>query len=92
MKSNLIASLVVAASAFATVGASAQTFNTYLFDQMKAPVTKTRAEVRAEAAQGQASSSAYNGATAQQNLNAPQAEKAGAAPQAAADVAKTAQQ
>lgn len=94
MKSNFIAAAVVAVAALGSVGASAQTFNSYLFDQMQAPVTKTRAEVKSEVLQAQNASSAssYNGATAQQNLGAPRAEKTGTAPQAAAGLVKTSQQ
>ena len=94
MKSNFIAAAVVAVAALGSVGASAQTFNSYLFDQMQAPVTKTRAEVKSEVLQAQNANSAssYNGATAQQNLGAPRAEKTGTAPQAAAGLVKTNQQ
>jgi hypothetical protein len=93
MKSNLIAAAVVSVAALTSVAASAETFNSYLFDQMTAPVTKTRAEVKAEVLQAQregaSASSGYNGALAQQNLGAPHAERAGAAPQAAAGQLKT---
>ncbi|WP_431094592.1 DUF4148 domain-containing protein [Polaromonas aquatica] len=94
MKSNFIAAAVVAVAALTSVAASAQTFNTYLFDQMQAPATKTRAEVKSEVLQAQnaGSTSSFNGATAQQNLGTPRAEKAGAAPQAAAEIVKTSQQ
>ncbi|WP_411886462.1 DUF4148 domain-containing protein [Polaromonas sp. YR568] len=94
MKSNFVAAAVVAVAALTSVAASAETFNSYLYDQMKAPVTKTRAEVKAEAvqAQGVNSASSYNGAAAQQNLAAPRAEKTGAAPQAAAELVKTSAQ
>jgi hypothetical protein len=94
MKSNFIAAAVVAVAAFGSVGASAQTFNSFLFDQMQTPATKTRAEVKSEVLQVQnaTSASSYNGATAQQNLSAPRAEKAGTAPQAAADLVKTSAQ
>ncbi len=95
MKSNLIAAAVLAASAMTSVAANAQIFNSYLFDQMQTASTKTRAEVKAEVLQAQrdgaSPSSAYNGATAQQTLAAPRADKPGTAPQAAADVVKTAQ-
>lgn len=96
MKSKLIASAVVAVAALTSVAASAETFNSYLWDQMKAPSTKTRAEVKAEVLQAQregaTASAGYNGATAQQNLGAPQGDRPGAAPQAAADVVKSSQQ
>jgi hypothetical protein len=90
MKSNFVAAAVVAVAALTSVAASAETFNSYLYDQMKAPVTKTRAEVKAEVvqSQGATSASSYNGATAQQTLSAPRAEKTGAAPQAAAELVK----
>jgi hypothetical protein len=48
MKSNFIAAAVVAVAALTSVAASAETFNSYLYDQMQAPVTKTRAEVKAK--------------------------------------------
>jgi hypothetical protein len=94
MKSNFIAAAVVAVAALTSVAASAETFNSYLFDQMQAPATKTRAEVKSEVVQAQnaGSASSFNGATAQQNLGTPRAEKAGAAPQAAAGIVKTSQQ
>lgn len=93
MKSKLIATALVAAAALTSFGASAQVFNPWLFDQMAAPATKTRAEVKAEvlqAAQGKVSPSSYNGATAQQNLS-PAAEKTGGQPQADAGFVKTSQ-
>ena len=93
MKSNLIAAAVVAVATLTSVAASAETLNAYLFDQMQAPSTRTRAEVKAEVLQAQRegapAASSYNGAIAQQNLGAPYAERAGAAPQAAADQVKT---
>ncbi len=94
MKSNFIAAAVVAVAALSSVAASAETYNSFLFDQMQAPSTKTRAEVKSEVLQAQNANatSSYNGATAQQNLAAPRAEKAGAAPQAAAELVKTNQQ
>ncbi len=96
MTSKLIAATILAASALTSVAANAQIFNSYLFDQMQVPSTKTRAEVKAEVLQAQregaaAPTSAYNGATAQQTLAAPRADKPGTAPQAAAEVVKTAQ-
>ncbi|NMM11405.1 MAG: DUF4148 domain-containing protein [Polaromonas sp.] len=95
MKSKFIAAAVVAVGAMTCMAASADTFNSYLFDQMKAPVTKTRAEVRAEVLQAQpgvTSGSAYNGAVAQQKLVTPNAEKAGTAPVAGVGFAKPRQQ
>ena len=96
MKSNFITAAVVAVAALTSVAASAETYNSYLFDQMKAPATKTRAEVKAEVLQAQregaVAGSSYTGAVAQQQLSAPSAEKAGAAPQAAAALVKTSQQ
>lgn len=90
-----LSAAVVAVAALTSVAASAETFNPYLFDQMTAPSTKTRAEVRAELLQAQGSgavaTSSYNGAIAQQNLGKPLAEKAGAAPQATAVLVKTSQ-
>ena len=94
MKSNFIAAAVVAVAALTSVAASAQPLNAFLLDQMKAPATKTRAEVKNEVLQTQTANAAssFNGVTAQQNLAAPRAEKAGAAPQAAAELVKTSAQ
>ncbi|MFC5522746.1 DUF4148 domain-containing protein [Polaromonas jejuensis] len=96
MKSNLIAAAVVAVAALTSVAASAETFNSYLFDQMQAPATRTRAEVKAEVLQAQREGSVagagYLGATGQQKASAPRVEKAGVAPQAAAELVKTSQQ
>jgi hypothetical protein len=96
MKSKLIASAVVAVAALASVAASAETFNSYLWDQMKLPSTRTRAEVQAEVLQGQregaTASSSSNGATTQQNPGASNGDRPGAAPQGAAGVVKSSQQ
>lgn len=96
MKSNFIAAAVVAVAAFTSVAASADTFNPYLFDQMKAPTSKTRAEVKAEMLQAQPegaiASSSLKGVTGQQTADVSPAEKAGAAPQPAAALSKTSQQ
>ncbi len=87
---------VVALAALTSVAASAETFNSFLWDQMKAPSTRTRAEVRAEVLQAQGAgtvaTSGYNGATAQQTLETPRAEKPGVAPQAAARLEKSSAQ
>lgn len=90
MKSNFIAAAVVAVAALSSVAASAQPLNGFLLEQMQAPSSKTRAEVKTEVLQAQNANAAsgYNGATAQQNLGAPRAEKTGTAPQAAAELAK----
>ena len=94
MKSNFIAAAVIAVAALSSVAASAQPLNAFLLEQMQSPSTRTRAEVKSEVLQAQNANAAssYNGATAQQNLAAPRAEKAGAAPQAAAELVKTSQQ
>ena len=94
MKSNLIAAAVVAVAALSSVAASAQPLNAFLLEQMQAPASRTRAEVKAEVLQAQNTNAAssFNGVTAQQNLAAPRADKAGAAPQAAAELVKTSQQ
>ena len=47
MKSKLIAAAVLSVAALTSVAASADTFNPYLWEQMKAPATRTRAEVTA---------------------------------------------
>jgi hypothetical protein len=90
MKSNFVAAAVVAVAALTSVAASAQPLNAFLLEQMQAPATKTRAEVKSEVLQAQNANAAssFNGVAAQQNL-APRAEKAGAAPQAAAELVKT---
>ena len=88
MTSKFIASAVLAAAALTSVAASAETFNPYLWDQMKAPATKTRAAVKAELLQApkdasaSTSPSAYYGAADPQKPMASSAEKTGAAPQA----------
>ena len=95
MKSKFISTAVLAVAALTSLGASAEIYNSWMFDQMASPAAKTRAEVKAEvlhAQPGTASGSAYNGAIAQQKLAAPVAEKAGAAPQANAEQVKTSQQ
>ena len=94
MKSNFIAAAVVAVAALSSVAASAEPLNAFLLEQMQAPSTKTRAEVKSEMLQAKKANAAssFNGAIAQQNLAAPRAEKAGAAPQAAAELVKTSQQ
>ena len=81
MLSKLISTAVLAVAALTTVAASAETFNPYLWDQMKAPSSRTRAEVKAEMLQARqgatpgAPSSAYNGVTKQQEPSAPKAEQ-----------------
>ena len=94
MKSNFVAAAVVAVAALTSVAASAQPLNSFLLEQMQAPATKTRAEVKSEVVQAQNANanSSFNGATAQQNLAAPRAEKTGTAPQAAAELVKPSQQ
>lgn len=92
MKSKFISAAVLAVSAFASMGASAEMYNSWLFEQMAAPSSKTRAEVKAEVIQAQQdklAGSAYYGATAQQAIVAAPAEKAGAEPQAKAELIKT---
>ena len=98
MTSKLISAAVLAAAALTSFAASADSFNPYLWDQMKAPSTRTRAEVKAELTQTRqaatpvAATSAYYGALAQTTLNAPVAGKAADAPQAAAQLRTTSQQ
>jgi Domain of unknown function (DUF4148) len=95
MTSKFIASAVLAAAALTSVAASAETFNPYLWDQMKAPTTKTRAAVKAELLQAPkdasatAAPSAYYGAADPQKSGASSAEKTGSAPQANALSVKT---
>jgi hypothetical protein len=93
MKSKLISAAVLALAAFSSVGASAEMVNGWLFEQMAKPATRTRAEAKTEVLHAQqirtnarqerpGSASAYNGALAQQNLDAAQVDKTGLAPQA----------
>jgi hypothetical protein len=88
MTSKFMASAVLAAAALTSVAASAETFNPYLWDQMKVPTTKTRTQVKAELLQapkdasGVTSPSAFYGAVDQQKPGASSPEKSGAAPQA----------
>lgn len=93
MKSSFITAAVVAMAAFTSMAASADTFNPYLFDQMKAPTARTRAEVKAEVLQarreGTMASASFIGATGQQALGASRPDKPGRAPQAAATSEKT---
>ena len=95
MKSKFISAAVLSAAALTSMGASAEMYNSWLFDQMAAPSAKTRAEIKAEVVQQQgnrASGSAFNGATAQRKISEPVAEKTGTAPQASAEMVKTSQQ
>lgn len=98
MTSKLISAAVLAAATLTSFAASADSFNPYLWDQMKAPSTRTRAEVKAELQQSRqaatpvVATSAFNGALVQTTLNAPVADKAAHAPQAAAHLRKTSQQ
>ena len=88
MTSKFIASAVLAAAALTSVAASAETFNPYLWDQMKTAATKTRAEVKAELLQAPkdasatTSPSAYHGAADPQRQSASPAGQASAVPQA----------
>jgi hypothetical protein len=53
MRSSFVCAAVLAVAGLGSVSASAEMFNPYLFDQMKLPSTRTRAEVRAEMLQEQ---------------------------------------
>jgi hypothetical protein len=53
MKSSFVGAAVLALAGLSGAAASAEMFNSYLFDQMKAPSTRTRAEVKAEMLQEQ---------------------------------------
>lgn len=96
MKSKLIASAVVAIAALTSVAASAQTFNAYLWDQMKVPSTRTRADVRAEVLQAQhggaTASSSANAATARQDPGTSNGDRRETASQGTAGVVKSSQQ
>ncbi len=92
MKSKFISAAVLSVAALTTMGATAATYNSWLFDQMAAPAEKTRGEVKAEVLQQQrdrVSGSAFNGATAQRQISEVAVEKTGAAPQASADLLTT---
>ena len=98
MKLKLIAAAVVAVAALTSLGASAETFNSFVFDQMAAPSQKTRAEVKADiapaasahaqqtAVTNAAAGSSYYGALAQQQLDASAAQNANANAQAQAQL------
>ena len=95
MKSKFISAAVLSVAALTSMGASAEMYNSWMFDQMATPAAKTHAEVKAEVLQEQhnmVSGSAFNGATAQRKISEPAAEKTGTAPQAAAGLVKTNQQ
>lgn len=84
MTSKFITSAVLAVAALTSVAASAETFNPYLWDQMKAPATKTRAQVKAELLQAPKEAatttlpSAYHGAADPQKRGASSAGQANA--------------
>lgn len=95
MKSKFISAAVLSVAALTSMGASAEMYNSWLFDQMAVPAEKTRAEVKAEVLQEQrntVSGSSFNGATAQRKISEPAAAKTGTTPQAAAELVKTSQQ
>lgn len=85
MKSKIIAAAVVAATTFASFGASAQVFNSWLFDQASTSTTQTRAEVKNEAKQGHRDQATVSGigalaqpeATRTTEKTAPEARSAG---------------
>ena len=80
MKSTSISAAVLSVAALTCMAASAEIYNSWLFDQMAAPVVKTRAEVKAQALQpqpGTVSGAALNSATAQRKVSEPAAEKTG---------------
>jgi Domain of unknown function (DUF4148) len=66
MKSRFVYAAVLAVAGLGCVSASAEMFNPYLFDQMKAPSTRTRAEVRAEMLQEQHQEQRQSSASAAQ--------------------------
>jgi Domain of unknown function (DUF4148) len=72
MTSKFIASAVLAAAALTAMAASAETFNPYLWDQMKAPATKTRAQVKAETLQAPQEVSATAPSSADTDAASPQ--------------------
>jgi hypothetical protein len=77
MRSRFVCAAVLAAAGLGSVSASAEMFNPYLFDQMKAPSTRTRAEVRAEMLQEQQRQG--NASAAQKEQGQPAAQEHNAA-------------
>lgn len=80
MLSKLI-TVALAAAVLTAVAAPAETFNSYLWDQMKAPSSRTRAEVQAEVLQDRQGATpvspktSYTSVTKQQEPSAPKAEQ-----------------
>ena len=101
MKSKFISAAVVAVAALTSLGASAESFNSFVFDQMAAPSPTTRAEVKAEMpapvisntktviASNPVSGSSYYGALAQQNLDSPAVQNGNARGRVHASASKT---
>ena len=103
MKSKFFSAAVVAVAALTSLGASAETFNSFVFDQMAAPSYVSRAEVKAEiqtpavagastvVASAALSGSSYYGALAQQSLDLPAVQKDSVRAQVHASATKTSQ-
>ena len=103
MKLKLIAAVAVVVAAPTSLGASAETFSSFVFDQMAALSQKTRAEVSADTAlaasahtpqtavTNAASGSSYYGALAQQQRDTSAAQNANAQAQLQADTSKSSQ-
>jgi Domain of unknown function (DUF4148) len=72
MTSRFIASAVLAAATLTSFAASAESFNPYLWDQMKTPTTKTRAQVKAETLQAPQEVSATALSSADTDVAGPQ--------------------
>lgn len=95
MTSKFTASAVLAFAALTSVAASAETFNLYLWDQVKAPMTKSRVEVKADMLRAPKDASATvaptadSGAADPQKPGAPSAGKTGAASRADALFVRT---
>jgi Domain of unknown function (DUF4148) len=80
MRSSFVFSAVLAVAGLSSVSASADMFNPYLFEQMRAPSTRTRAEVRAEMLQEQQRQGSVSAAQKEQKeLGQPAAQERNAA-------------
>jgi hypothetical protein len=89
MTSKFIASAVLAAAALTSVAATAETFNPFLWDQMKTAATRIRAEVKAELLQAPKDASAATSPSAYYGAADPQWPSASPAGQAKALSVKT---
>jgi hypothetical protein len=79
MKASFVGAALLAVAGLSSMSASAEMFNPYLFDQMKAPSTRTRAEVRAEMFQEQQQQQRGSASAAQKEQERPAAQERNAA-------------